>query len=277
VCTPTQCGVPYSRPRYFCLAKALPLPFAQPYAHDAIVPHPPQPSSAFPGRPAAAADGLGDAGEAEAAQRAGGAECGRCVKLEWNEGACQPISDYLEDPGSSGADLWQVRLATAALGETIQTETHMEDGCTDAIVGAVQTYGVPDAVIARWRRALDAVTPASTRACCFTKSYYQYLKGTGSLLAHTQEHVAWLKRNEEADEQEASDAGSDAKRKAAAAGGTGVVSVPRFRYFTPREVANIHGKPKHFSFPQEVTLKQRCDTRPACSAPEPHAACPVHC
>jgi hypothetical protein len=120
VCTPTQCGVPYSRPRYFCLAKASPLPFARQYAHDAIVPHPPlQPSPpALQGRlaaaaaaAAAAADGLGDAGEAEAAQSAGDREGGelRRMKLEWDEGACQPISDYLELPGSSGDDLWEVR------------------------------------------------------------------------------------------------------------------------------------------------------------------------
>lgn len=142
-------------------------------------------------------------------------------------------------------------------------------------MGTVQTYGVPEAVIARWRRALDAVTPASTRACCFTKSYYQYLKGTGSLLAHTQEHVAWLKRNEEVEEREENDADSDAERRAAAAGRTGAVAAPRFRYFTPREVANIHGKPEHFSFPQEVTLKQRCDTQTACSAAEPRDLFPI--
>ena len=136
-----------------------------------------------------------------------------------------------------------------------------DEGCRGGI--AVQTYGVPDAVIARWRRALDAVTPSSRRACCFTKSYHQYLKGTGSLLAHTQEHVAWLKRDEAEGPRVERDAESDDAEGDAAEGraeGTGVVPAPRFRYFTPREVANIHGKPEHFSFPQEVTLKQRCAT-----------------
>ena len=38
------------------------------------------------------------------------------------------------------------------------------------------------------------MTPSSRRACCFTKSYHQYLKGTGSLLARSPQHVAWLKR-----------------------------------------------------------------------------------
>lgn len=29
----------------------------------------------------------------------------------------------------------------------------------------------------------DIVCPESKRCCCFTKSYYRYVKGTGSLLA----------------------------------------------------------------------------------------------
>jgi site-specific DNA-cytosine methylase len=45
-------------------------------------------------------------------------------------------------------------------------------------------------------------------------------------------------------------------------GGEPSSSTPRFRFFTPREVANIHGKPAHFSFPEGVTLKQRCVHKP---------------
>lgn len=33
---------------------------------------------------------------------------------------------------------------------------------------------------------LDIVYPDSKRCCCFTKSYYRYVKGTGSLLATVQ-------------------------------------------------------------------------------------------
>lgn len=35
-------------------------------------------------------------------------------------------------------------------------------------------------------KTLDIVYPDSKRCCCFTKSYYRYVKGTGSLLATVQ-------------------------------------------------------------------------------------------
>lgn len=36
------------------------------------------------------------------------------------------------------------------------------------------------------KKSLDIVYPDSKRCCCFTKSYYRYVKGTGSLLATIQ-------------------------------------------------------------------------------------------
>ncbi|PQQ02502.1 uncharacterized protein Pyn_24673 [Prunus yedoensis var. nudiflora] len=77
---------------------------------------------------------------------------------------------------------------------------------------------------------MDIVYPDSKRCCCFTKSYYRYVKGTGSLLAT-------LQPNNE-------DKASSLKEQC-------------LRYFTPREVANLHSLPEDFQFPQQISLRQR--------------------
>ncbi|EDV28696.1 uncharacterized protein TRIADDRAFT_49657 [Trichoplax adhaerens] len=87
-------------------------------------------------------------------------------------------------------------------------------------------FGIPNS---RLRRGYDGtsefrpnvVKPDSQRSCCFTKSYFHYAEGTGSVLQITNP-ILHLK----------------------------------LRYFTPREVANIHCFPVHFNFPENATKKQ---------------------
>ncbi|OEL20854.1 hypothetical protein BAE44_0018125 [Dichanthelium oligosanthes] len=68
---------------------------------------------------------------------------------------CKPVKDFLVKEADGG----------------IQNETILQD------------YIVPLNLIERWGNAMDIVYPESKRCCCFTKSYYRYVKGTGSLLA----------------------------------------------------------------------------------------------
>lgn len=56
----------------------------------------------------------------------------------------------------------------------------------DSVPDSVHQYLVPVSLIERWGNAMDIVYPDSKRCCCFTKSYYRYVKGTGSLLATVQ-------------------------------------------------------------------------------------------
>lgn len=79
-------------------------------------------------------------------------------------------------------------------------------------------------------KSIDIVYPDSKRCCCFTKSYYRYVKGTGSLLATVQR-----------------------ERK----GKTSSLKEQCLRYFTPREVANLHSFPDDFNFPEHISLRQR--------------------
>eukprot|EP00249_Psilotum_nudum_P010145 c22360_g1_i3 orf=58-1041(-) len=91
----------------------------------------------------------------------------------------------------------------------------------------------------------DIVTPDSQRCCCFTKSYVRFVKGTGSFLA--------TKKCLKEDLSDFSYVPKDhdtSKMK-------DHLKQMELRYFTPREVANLHSFPQEFSFPDHVTLKQR--------------------
>lgn len=79
--------------------------------------------------------------------------------------------------------------------------------------------------------ALDIVTPFSTTSCCFTKAYFYYLTGSGSILD--------INGNDKIE--------SDEVRQ----------SEGKFRYFTPREVSRLMCYPEEFKFPSNHSLKQK--------------------
>lgn len=76
---------------------------------------------------------------------------------------------------------------------------------------------------------VDLVSPSSLSSICFTKAYCRYARGTGSLLQL----------------------------------GSYASDVPltqrQVRYFTPTEIARLHGFPvdKGFSFPPHITRLQK--------------------
>eukprot|EP00958_Prasinococcus_capsulatus_P000772 scaffold55_cov401-Prasinococcus_capsulatus_cf.AAC.2 len=152
------------------------------------------------------------------------------------------------------------------------------------------------AALLKWWRALDLVCASDTRCCCFTKSYSRYLKGAGSLLcdrppasfrrsvanerAHGQRPQACpppLEKGldcrdpaERSAEQHASgrlkrailplEPGAEravGSRPSATEEEETRLSLASIRYFTPREVANLHAFPKSFSFPSDVSKRQR--------------------
>jgi tRNA (cytosine38-C5)-methyltransferase len=48
-------------------------------------------------------------------------------------------------------------------------------------------YLVPDKVLVKNSHVFDIVKPDGHRSCCFTKGYYHYAQGTGSILQMNQE------------------------------------------------------------------------------------------
>jgi tRNA (cytosine38-C5)-methyltransferase len=99
------------------------------------------------------------------------------------------------------------------------------------------TYNLPTQKAKKYWNAVDIVNPSSTQSCCFTKAYYHYLTGTGSILDYTFSFNELL--GPEA-------AFRDCK-----------VEERHLRYFTPREVARLMCYPEKFQFPPHHTPKQR--------------------
>nr|CAD7601802.1 unnamed protein product [Timema genevievae] len=117
--------------------------------------------------------------------------------------------------------------------ETGQSEEHMAQ------------FRVPDKVLGRHVKLLDIVEPSSTRSCCFTKAYTHYAEGTGSVLcpAGTNAVVRELKR------PGVIEPGSQQQLE--------VLRRLGLRYFTEREIARLMCFPEVFTFPQEVSRRQK--------------------
>ncbi|KAL6050121.1 C-5 cytosine-specific DNA methylase [Balamuthia mandrillaris] len=97
-----------------------------------------------------------------------------------------------------------------------------------------EAFKIPDELVLRKGMLFDIVTRESKRSCCFTKAYARFVEGTGSViqLADPSMHGT--------------------------AGDPSSLLHLKLRYFTPREVANLHGFPREgFEFPAGVTLRQQ--------------------
>nr|ALB00266.1 tRNA (cytosine(38)-C(5))-methyltransferase [Brachionus koreanus] len=87
-------------------------------------------------------------------------------------------------------------------------------------------------------RVMDLVTVKSTRTNCFTKNYGRYLEGTGSL----------LKVN--SNKKDLMDVIMDKTEHIN-------ISKNLIRFFSPKEIANLHCFPDEFEFPDELTTMQK--------------------
>ncbi|XWS70847.1 hypothetical protein CRYUN_Cryun03dG0084200 [Craigia yunnanensis] len=212
ILNPIQFGVPYSRPRYFCLAKRKPSSFQLQLFNNQLLWSP----SLLFGNDEKMVIGEHD-----------------WSPENWDKliESCQAIEKFLEFTSSSD----QADMETSSLvitdGSTNgleTTEKFVEGDIFD--FSSIDQFVVPLSLIERWGSAMDIVYPDSKRCCCFTKSYYRYVKGTGSLLATVQP-----------------------KKKGKASS----LKEQCLRYFTPREVANLHSFPEDFQFPKHISLRQR--------------------
>ncbi|ONK59495.1 tRNA (cytosine(38)-C(5))-methyltransferase [Asparagus officinalis] len=144
ILSPLQVGIPYSRPRYFCLAKKKPLSFLNPLFNNQL--------QRTPTSLLASEDDMSRNGH-------------HFQDNEQEEPFTprEPIRNFLEN------------ITTEHLAE--------EDKRSGTKTSILDQYIVPLNLIERWGSAMDIVYLDSVRCCCFTKSYYRYVKGTGSLLA----------------------------------------------------------------------------------------------
>ncbi|EEE54975.1 hypothetical protein OsJ_02581 [Oryza sativa Japonica Group] len=180
ILSPLQFGIPYSRPRYFCLAKREPVSFQNPSDNSKLLRTP----------------------TFLTLVRAGHNRCN--PDEDELELVCKPISDFLETISLNVAD--QDSSGTIS-------DINGSDGCT------------PSGIISQ-----DYVVPLN-----LIERYYRYVKGTGSLLATSNN----LKRISKEDLEISS------------------LKELGLRFFTPREVANLHSFPSSFHFPNHISLRQQ--------------------
>ncbi|NWS00620.1 TRDMT methyltransferase, partial [Motacilla alba] len=103
-------------------------------------------------------------------------------------------------------------------------------------------YFLPPKSLLRYALLLDIVKPTCRRSTCFTKGYGHYVEGTGSVLqtAVDVQLESVFKHIDKLPEEEK----------------LMKLSTLKLRYFTPREIANLHGFPLEFGFPEKITVKQ---------------------
>ncbi|XP_008809597.2 tRNA (cytosine(38)-C(5))-methyltransferase 2 isoform X2 [Phoenix dactylifera] len=242
ILSPLQFKVPYSRPRYFCLAKRKPLSFQHPSCNNQLLRTPPShltSSSTIPKDRHHFSDGQEEFGiscepirnflEAQTSynpqpEYAGVSFCLKCNVCPAN---CEKNTDDALVNSGAPQDIENTNIRTGNIVEEV------EGAKEDKI--ALDKYAVPISSIERWGNAMDIVYPDSKRCCCFTKSYYRYVKGTGSLLA-TSESI----NSKPAKKLEISS-----------------LKELCLRFFTPREVANLHSFPADFHFPPHIGLRQQ--------------------
>ncbi|GMG99016.1 hypothetical protein Nepgr_000856 [Nepenthes gracilis] len=212
ILSPLQFGIPYSRTRYFCLAKRKPLSFWTSQYDNQLL-YTPSPLVKHDD------DTIQNAPDKS--------------QESWEEvlQSCEPIEGFLEFRCYDNDDETEAGFSnTADVSQAVSVRLKRCNQNIGSYGGSLDQYFVPSSLIERWGSAMDIVYPDSRRCCCFTKSYFRYVKGTGSLLANirpnTKDKVPPLKDL-------------------------------HLRYFTPREVANLHSFPKEFSFPENVSLRQR--------------------
>uniref|UniRef100_A0A1B6H4C4 tRNA (cytosine(38)-C(5))-methyltransferase n=1 Tax=Cuerna arida TaxID=1464854 RepID=A0A1B6H4C4_9HEMI len=99
---------------------------------------------------------------------------------------------------------------------------------------------VPDKLLKRaW--VMDIITKESTRSCCFTKAYGNYIEGTGSIFCPYNQSTI---NRVIVDNTQASIDITDLRAL-------------YLRFFTPREVARLMNFPERFTFPSGITTKQK--------------------
>ncbi|XP_007436975.2 tRNA (cytosine(38)-C(5))-methyltransferase isoform X1 [Python bivittatus] len=224
--SPTCIGIPNSRLRYFLIARlhSEPFPFLAP--GKILTDFPSQePENSKTCKDAAA---VTEAGSPVLTKMLGSG-------LHANGRQCPQKRDFLykleTETELERKQQWDDNLSLQMLKNFLQ-----EDG------EGLSQYSLPLKSLLRYALLLDIVKPTCRRSTCFTKGYGHYVEGTGSVLQMAEDIQL------ESVFKSFDDLSEDAKLKN--------LSMLQLRYFTPREIANLHGFPPEFGFPENITIKQ---------------------
>ena len=219
--SPKQFGIPNSRLRYYLLARRKPMSF----------------SSVLPSIP--------------------------CLTLEDCLRQFLPTDTMLSTTrvpihlagGSTSTDAHVTNPETIQLSDGKQAAAinvpkikSLKDGFLEALTDSeLSEFFVSDKILDSYAMGLDIVDADSTGSCCFTKGYFRYAVGTGSVVKHDFNSSLDVAFKEYL----------DSKEKVGVKGSAQCLKSLQLRYFTPREVSNLMCFPKSFEFPPDMTLKQK--------------------
>jgi len=108
-----------------------------------------------------------------------------------------------------------------------------DEGNLDKEINLFSRYMVPENILLNSGMLFDIVYKDSTRTCCFTRSYGRLVEGTGSVL-----QLAPKEMRADVDNP------------------TSLLPL-KLRYFTPKEIANIHGFPPNFDYEPTLSIQQQ--------------------
>ncbi|NXD79736.1 TRDMT methyltransferase, partial [Halcyon senegalensis] len=230
--SPTCLGIPNSRLRYFLIAKLHQEPFSFQASGQVslLVLSSMETEYLFKDK---VADKVGEAGSSLSSEE---------KNLDPNTGPDSSSKKSLP----KGAFLFKLETAGEMERKHCQDSDSSIQMLTDFLEEEneeMSQYFLPPKALLRYAFLLDIVKPTCRRSTCFTKGYGHYVEGTGSVLqtAVDVQLESVFKHIEELAEEEK----------------LMKLSTLKLRYFTPREIANLHGFPLEFGFPDKVTTKQR--------------------
>ncbi|NXC45805.1 TRDMT methyltransferase, partial [Penelope pileata] len=224
--SPTCLGIPNSRLRYFLIAKRHEEPF---FFHA-------------PGQVDQHLEGLLKGKVVDEVCEASSSLSSGEKNLDSNIG---PDCSSKKGPLPKGAFLFKLETAEEMERKHSQDNDSsiqmLEDFLEEENEEMSQYFLAPKS-LARYAFLLDIVKPTCRRSTCFTKGYGHYVEGTGSVLqtAADVQLESVFKHIENLSEEEK----------------LMKLSTLKLRYFTPREIANLHGFPPEFGFPDKVSIKQ---------------------
>lgn len=190
----------------------------------------------------------------------------RTFLLELLQSSGYRIQECIISPSDLGIPYSRPRYFAMAKRSTFMVEIAGEPirGCPvpqtieikqlkDYLIGCTheEHHYLDDTTVRKHGLCLDIVTGNAPMECCncFTKSYTQYIRGSGSVIATENADLLPIIL---------SDFPCDCRESVLESSGLSLELMKlKLRYFSPREIANLHSFPKEFSFPLSLSLRQK--------------------
>ncbi|ERL93422.1 tRNA (cytosine(38)-C(5))-methyltransferase [Dendroctonus ponderosae] len=106
-------------------------------------------------------------------------------------------------------------------------------------------FRLHDSTLKRRLKVLDICYRTSRKSCCFTKAYGRFMQGTGSVFTDLDEETVFETLANLGRMDPASNDYLDLAQSL------------NLRFFTPHEIAKLMGFPETFSFPQDISNRQK--------------------